>query len=93
MSYWDQADLADDGDLRRRVIACAAREHVADPESWAYMRRWELSTQPGWVDAYASARADSVEFPGRDEVVISDGMILAAVQTLKQPEVPTSPAE
>lgn len=83
MSYWYQADLADDSSLRRRVIACAAREGIDDPETWAYAQRWKLSVQPGWVEAFASAKAGEMEDPGREEAVISDGMILAAVQALR----------
>lgn len=82
MSYLTQADLADDGLLRRRVTACAAAERIAEPESFAYMHRWELSAEPGWDDAYAYAVGQGVEHPGAAESVISDAMILAAVQKL-----------
>ncbi|WP_336651619.1 MULTISPECIES: hypothetical protein [unclassified Leucobacter] len=82
MAYWDQADLADDGDLRRRVTACAAMEGVPDPDGWAYQNRWVLSAQPGWVEAYAYARSAGTGAAGRDPAVVTDGMILAAVQSL-----------
>lgn len=85
MSYLTQADLADDGDLRRRVTACAALEGIPNPEGWAYERRWELSAQPGWDAAYAYAVGQGVERPGSDAAVISDQMILAAVQHLREP--------
>lgn len=83
MSYKVQADLADDGYLRRRVTACAASEGISNPESWASEQRWALSASPGWVAAYASALATEKERPGDDEAVISDGMILAAVQAVR----------
>lgn len=83
MSYSTQADLADDGHMRRRVVACAASEGISNPESWASEQRWALSASPGWVSAYASALAAEKERPGDDEAVISDGMILAAVQALR----------
>ncbi|MGW9021255.1 hypothetical protein ACWGOE_07225 [Leucobacter chromiiresistens] len=92
MSYWFQADLADDSSLRRRVIACAAREGISAPETWAHEQRWRLSVQPGWVEAFASAKISENPDPGRDEAVISDGMILAAVQVLRESATPTSPA-
>lgn len=82
MSYWTQAVIAADQDLLLRATACTAREGIANPQGWAYAFAWELSAQPGWVEAYASAIAGSVEMPGRDESVITDGMILAAVQAL-----------
>lgn len=44
MSYKIQADIADDGHLSRRVIACAVRENVESPEQWAYEHRWPLSS-------------------------------------------------
>jgi hypothetical protein len=84
MSYLTQADLADDGDLRRRVTACAALEGIPEPEAWAYAHRWELSAQPGWDAAYEYAINAEVERPGADAAVISDQQILAAVQTLRE---------
>lgn len=91
MSYSTQADLANDGDLRRRVTACAATEHIESPEMFAYDNRWELSTQPGWDAAYARAIADGDTKPGANEGVITDGMILAAVKALSLPD--PDPAE
>lgn len=85
MSYFTQADLADDGDIRRRVTACAALEGVPAPEAFAYNHRWELSAQPDWDSAYESAVANSVERPGRDPAVISDTQILSAVQSINAP--------
>lgn len=87
MSYLVQSKVADDGDLRQRVIACAASEEIPEPESWAYATRWSLSTSPGWVDAYASAVSGGDESPGANENAITDRMILAAVQAF-QPKKP-----
>lgn len=86
MSYLTQADLADDGDLRRRVTACAASERIPEPESFAYSLRWELSAEPGWDAAYAYAIGQGVENPGAVESVISDEMILSAVQAIPREE-------
>lgn len=83
MSYSIQADLADDGFLRRRVTACAASEGETAPEEWAMQHRWALSASPGWASAYESAIANEIEKPGDSPAVISDGMILAAVQQLR----------
>lgn len=82
MSYKIQADLAEDGQLSRRVIACAATEDLDSPEQWTYLNRWPLSKQPGWVEAYADAIASGVERPGDAEDAITDQMILDAVREL-----------
>lgn len=82
MSYLAQARLASDSDLLARVTACAATENIPAPDEWAYRHRWVLSAQPGWAAAYASALESAVESPGAEASVISDGMILAAVQSI-----------
>lgn len=84
MSYLMQAKLAGDQTILARVTACAATEGVTDPQGWAYQRQWELSAQPGWVDAYASAVASGDSEPGANEAAITDGMILSAVQSIIQ---------
>lgn len=55
MSYLTQSRMASDGDLYRRVVACAAQERVTGPDVWVTQRLWQFSAQPGWVPAYASA--------------------------------------
>lgn len=92
MSYLTQSILAEDEHLMRRVTACAAMEGIPSPDGWAYQHRWELSAQPGWVAAYASARvahdADpgKAPLPGANEAAITDGQILAAVQAIQKAE-------
>ena len=82
MSYFDVATMAKDGDLRERIAACAATEGVTSPHptAWADGHQWQLAAAPGWADAYAYAVLSGNERPGRDEAVITDGMILSAVQ-------------
>lgn len=83
MSYWDVSLVAADVDLSQRVAAAAATEHRSDdPQGWAWQHRWELAAQPGWGDAWASALASNNPAPGRDPAVISDPMILSAVQSI-----------
>ncbi|MFN3600499.1 MAG: hypothetical protein ACK4UY_03815 [Dietzia sp.] len=85
MSYTDVARMAGDGHLRERIAACAATEGVTSPHptKWADDHQWQLAGTPGWGDAYTYALLQNNEAPGRDESVISDGMILSAVQTLR----------
>lgn len=86
MTYLIISIMKDNGWLRSRVAACVALEGIADPARWAVDRKWELATQPGWADAWASALAghpDEPDYdPGMDEGVVTDGMILASVQAL-----------
>lgn len=88
MAYFDQAQLSRDGDFNMRLAAAAQLEialgeqHALD---WAGEHQWEVGASPGFGDAYASAVAAGVERPGADPSVISDAMILSAVQTLFPP--------
>lgn len=81
MSYLVQSRLAADQAIMQRVTACAALEGVEDPSFWVSQRAWKLSAQPGWVEKYAAGGAS----PGANESAITDAMILAAVQTLREP--------
>ena len=85
MGYWDIAQMSADVDLTSRVAACAAQEGVPDPRQWAADNVLLLAAEPGWADAWASAVAAGNEQPGRDPAVITDGMILAAVQAAAAP--------
>lgn len=85
MSYLTIALIRQDPWVRDRAIACAATEGVDQPEQWVMDRVWALAAQPGWSNAWESAVASNTEpgyLPGRDEAVITDAMILAAVQSI-----------
>lgn len=83
MSYWDISQMSADMDLTSRVSAAAAQEHKSDnPRQWAADHMLELAASPGWSEAWASALAGGNLEPGRDGAVITDPMILAAVQPL-----------
>lgn len=83
MSYKTQYVIAQDSMLFNRITACASLEGVTDPMTWTYAYRWQFSAQPGWGDAYASAlQADPSISPGDNEAVITDNMILSAVQAI-----------
>lgn len=86
MSYNTMAMMAADTPLYQRIIACAATQEIHPPEAWVGENRWRLAASPGWDAAYAyaiNANRENPDYePGRDEAVITDGMILAAVQKL-----------
>jgi len=80
MAYWDGHLLAIDEDFKARVEFCAIQEGATF--GWVVDNTIRVAAAPGLADAYASALAGGVEDPGRDPAVISDAMILAAVQGL-----------
>jgi hypothetical protein len=82
VSYNTQALVANDSDLITRVTACAATQNLFPPSQWAWERQWRLATQPGWADAWDYAIANGNARPGHDEGVITDAMILSAVQAI-----------
>lgn len=97
MTYRTVADMADSTSLARREHAATAKEGIDPPEVWVFQRRWKLAAQPGWDAAWDSALAGHPDDgdpltppydPGDDPGVITDGMILSAVQGLIQAEIP-----
>lgn len=88
MSYNTISKCAQDQAFFQRLQACAAQEGAAEPNAVAYKLIWPVSTRTDIEAAYASALAASNPNPGGDEAVISDQMILSAVQA----ELPNLPA-
>lgn len=83
MSYQTIALIAQDADLRQRLIACAAEQAKdANPGHWVDQRLWRLAATPGWGASWASALLANIARPGWDESVITDAAILAAVQPM-----------
>lgn len=96
MSYATVSVIAQDPDIAARVRGCRASEVVANQyTSMSTMRdrldlsaaMWLLAAAPGWTTAWESALAATrpVDAPpiGADPAVITDGMILSAVQALR----------
>ena len=83
MSYRTQAMMADDYHLHRRVAASAASEGITNPYDWAVQNAWALSALPGWDAAYESAVLVGNDTPGGTTNVITDNMILAGVQEIR----------
>lgn len=82
--------MAQDKDLKLRVAGCIATQNgyavpssIQDhPVQITDFYIWKIVGQPGWSEAYSYAIASNVENPGGNESVITDGMILSAVQTI-----------
>lgn len=90
MTYNTVADMADSTSLARRITAAVAQEGEDNPTYWTSVWVWSVVSQPGWDAAWASAVASENPDPGKDEAVITDGMILSGVQAVRaaHPEVP-----
>lgn len=82
MSYWDISEMSRNTSLTNREQAAAAQEMPGDPYEWVKSNALRLAAQPGWADAWAYAVAGGNPDPGRDPAVITDGMILSAVQAI-----------
>lgn len=80
MSYATVHTCANDQELQGRVTACCAQEGADDPGARMYDVIWFVTSRADIEAAYASALAAQNPHPGGDESVITDGMILSAVQ-------------
>ena len=93
MSYFSISELHKDDDFRGRIGACAQTEERVPNvsgavEQWVADYAWEIASAPGFGDAYESAVVGGIERPGADPAVITDAMILSAVQAIPLPEPP-----
>ena len=88
MSYNHIADAAQDSGLRRRVAACFAQQTTGteQPEALASVHMWRIAADATIADAYAYGVDTNVDRPGRDEAVVTDAAILAAVSAIVNPE-------
>jgi hypothetical protein len=82
MGYFEISEMSRDVDLGARVQACAAQEIAGDPYQWQAANMLDVCASPGWDAAWSSALASGNPGPGKDPAVISDGMILSAVQAI-----------
>jgi hypothetical protein len=85
MSYNTIHQNATDVPFNNRLTAAAAQEGADVPEAAANQMRWQVAAKSDIESAFASAVAAGNPNPGGDESVITDGMILAAVQSLTPP--------
>ena len=73
--------MAINPDMIARVEACVAQELPDDVKHWVQQNMLRVCASPGWGEAWASALANlNITEPGKDPGVITDGMILSAVQ-------------
>jgi hypothetical protein len=91
MSYLTVAEMVKNQSLTEREYAALAKEGIDPPEPWQYLYRWQLASQPGWDAAWDSAIAGGIEDPGADQGVITDGMILSAIQQIIAAQTPVPP--
>jgi len=97
-SYLSIAAIANDENMRERMRAAATQQAqlgtaplITDPIRWVGDNMYVWASSPGWGAAWDSALAahppetEPDYEPGRDPAVITDGMILATVQTLGAP--------
>jgi hypothetical protein len=83
MSYLGISAISKNQSMRDRVAACAAAEGHDFPESWTVQWSLHWASAPGWDAAWASAEVgDPGADHGKNEGVITDGMILAQVQAV-----------
>lgn len=94
MSFLAQSKLVEDPNLIARVAACVSTFGEVEARLWAARHMWVLSASPGWAVAYEEATindvvadpAGFVPHAGADPDVITDTMILTAVQKLRAEE-------
>lgn len=94
MSYTAIAQMQRDPDIRDRVSACVAMEVPnVYPEGWVQEKAWLFATQPDWTVAWDNAlstHANEENYrPGHDPLVITDQMILSAVQLIASNQAPS----
>jgi len=92
-AYLAISEIANDNFMRERMNAAAVQQeqlgaaHLQpDPLAWVMNERYLWASSPGWGEAWdyaLAAHPDDPDYePGKDAAVITDSMILAAVQEL-----------
>jgi hypothetical protein len=82
MSYTTINTSANDPELQGRVTAACAQEgETGNPQSQMFGLIWWVCTRADVEAAYASALVGGNPHPGADDTVVTDNMILSAVQS------------
>ena len=80
--YASHAAMCQSASLRSRVTACAAQEGATDPPKWVAATIWSIP-KADWLAAWDYAEAANPGGDhGADPAVITDQMILSAVQPM-----------
>ena len=92
MSYLTEGDIAADTAMQTRVAQAAAGEGLPedpntgrpyDPDRWTMEHRRTWAAAPGWSEAWESAETSDPDGDhGANEGVVTDGMILAQIQSM-----------
>jgi hypothetical protein len=91
MSYLTQDSIASSPSMQHRVAQCYAGEQPStpvpqDPDRWSFTNRRYWAAAPDWDAAWEYALnvhgSEEGYDPGPDEAVITDGQILAQVQSM-----------
>lgn len=84
MTYNAIAAAAADSHLKARIAACFAQETDGpeQPTALAELHMWRIVAAPAISDAYSYAVNTNVTNPGKNESVVTDAMILSAVQAI-----------
>jgi hypothetical protein len=80
MSFSTIFQCANDVAFQHRITACCAQEGQDDPVAAMAGMVWPISSHSDIEAAYASAVLSENPNPGGDESVVTDQMILGAVQ-------------
>lgn len=95
MTYQASVDMGNSQSLLARVAACAAEQGNSDGRTWAANNLLKIATDPaqGWPAAwdYAKGNMNVNKNPdiGMHDDVITDAMILSAVQAYKAQQAGT----
>ena len=93
MIYTSIVQMGQSGSLQQRVAACAAEQANSQPETWAATNLLKMCTDSAWVAAWDYARGSLTINRNPDmgacDDVITDAMILSAVQALKTAQAGT----
>ena len=92
-SYLAISQIAGNGSMHERVVSAATQQAhagsapgISDPIDWTTQNRYLWASSPGWGEKWDSAKVTHAlepgYDPGADTAVISDGDILATVQSL-----------
>lgn len=92
MSFNSVVEMASNTALMNRIVAAVAREGISNPQQWTTSYLWKICASPGWDTAWDAAIANNLPDQaatnirernlGSHEGVITDSMILTAVQSM-----------